>query len=344
MSPASPSATAVSNLIISDKYYCIKDNGTFLFDCGEGTTRQMNTSQTKPHDVSAVFLTHLHGDHYYGIPGLGMNLLDSAFEPDLYAPVGLQGCFSGAMGLRGFKLHNVQKPRSTPESVVEMGSATKGMVTPTRSVAKNIFYDHQQGCYRLHTDKHFIVRAQPIKHSIFCLGFVIEEITRPNINQGKLLEYGLAEGPIVGRLSRGEIIVLPDGRRVSLEDVSDPPRKPRKVVILGDTCDPSAIAPLAMDADVLVHEATCSNEEKTIALQQMHSTAGMAGSFARRIRAKNLILTHFSPRNFKNNEFDEALHIRTIVEQARKAFGNANVFPAHDFWRFEVNRNDQLDA
>ena len=83
-----------------------------------------------------------------------------------------------------------------------------------------------------------------------------------------------------------------------------------------------------MGADVLVHEATNSNEERTVALQYGHSTAGMAGEFARRIQAKNLILTHFSPRNLNNDEYQECAHIRLLIEQARRSFGKNSVFAA----------------
>jgi ribonuclease BN (tRNA processing enzyme) len=112
-------------------------------------------------------------------------------------------------------------------------------------------------------------------------------------------EYKIKPGPIFKRLIDGESIVSPDGRVITPQMVILPSRPSRKIVILGDTFDPAAIAPHAMDADVLVHEATCTNEDLSIAISKAHSTAGMAGAFAKRIRAKNLILNHFSPRGFE---------------------------------------------
>lgn len=106
------------------------------------------------------------------------------------------------------------------------------------------------------------------------------------------------------------------------------PRKPRKIVILGDTYDPSDIISHAMDADVLVHEATCANDDLQIALSKGHSTAGMAGDFARKIRAKHLILNHFSPRGFKANEYEESITIRLILQQARAKFQSDFVYAA----------------
>jgi ribonuclease Z len=161
------------------------------------------------------------------------------------------------------------------------------------------------------------------------LGYVIEEKPRRgNYNMKKVHAAGLSPGVILGELSaKGSLII--DGREITAESLMDPPKQPRKIVILGDTCDPSAIAPIAMDADVLVHEATNLDEERTVAFTYMHSTAGMAGAFAKRINAKNLILTHFSPRNMRGNEYDECVHVRTLVEQARRTFGKPNVFPAH---------------
>lgn len=110
--------------------------------------------------------------------------------------------------------------------------------------------------------------------------------------------------------------------------VIGPARKPRKIVILGDTCDPSSIAEQAMDADVLVHEATCSNEDLAVALSKGHSTAGMAGEFARSIRAKHLILNHFSPRGAQVTEYEESKSIRILTQQAREAFESDFVYAA----------------
>lgn len=107
-----------------------------------------------------------------------------------------------------------------------------------------------------------------------------------------------------------------------------PPRRPRKIIILGDTCNPMAVEPLARDADVLVHESTCMDEDLSAALRQKHSTAGMAGAFARRINAKHLILNHFSPRCFEHELQGSASPIGVMVKQAQKQFKSDRVYAA----------------
>lgn len=119
------------------------------------------------------------------------------------------------------------------------------------------------------------------------------------INAEKLTrEYNFPPCNQYKELAEGKDIVH-EGRTIRAADVTTKPHE-RKIVILGDTCNPSLIVPLAMNADVLVHEATCENNEAVTALKSFHSTSGMAGIFAQKIRAKQLILTHFSPRNFGN--------------------------------------------
>lgn len=141
-------------------------------------------------------------------------------------------------------------------------------------------------------------------------------------------EFGIPPGKIYKDLIAGKSVQAPDGRIVSPEMVVGVPRRPRKIVILGDTCDPSAIIDHAMDADVLVHEATCFDEDFQLALNKGHSTAGMAGDFAKKIRAKHLILNHFSPRGFHPNEYEETKNIRLLLQQARDKFGSEFVYAA----------------
>lgn len=141
-------------------------------------------------------------------------------------------------------------------------------------------------------------------------------------------EFNVPPGPIYRKLLEGRSIQSPDGRLITPDMVVGKPRRPRKIVILGDTYDPSALIHHAMDADVLVHEATCSDEDLQVALSKGHSTAGMAGDFAKRIRAKHLILNHFSPRGFRPNEYEESKNIRVILQQARDKFESDFVYAA----------------
>lgn len=277
------------------------------------------TSGTTPRDIRAVFLTHLHGDHCYGIPGLGMSVYENAREthPHLYTPKGLEQCFAGPLGLRGFHVHPIMKPSALPGEAEREG-------------AVDVFLDRESNCYHLYEDDVCTVKAQVIRHSVFCLGFVVEEKLRPRrFLEERMAALGIKGSRALRPLLDGHPITLPDGRTIHPDDIMEPQRRPRKLVILGDTCDPRSLLPLAMDADVLVHEATYTNEERHLAVQYMHSTAGMAGLFARQIRAKHLILTHFSPRNFGSDDYLECLHVGSLVEEARKAFGRNEVYPAH---------------
>jgi ribonuclease BN (tRNA processing enzyme) len=141
-------------------------------------------------------------------------------------------------------------------------------------------------------------------------------------------EFKIPPGPIYRQLISGKSVKAPDGRVVEPGMVIGKARRPRKIVILGDTYDPSDIAEHAMDADVLIHEATCCDEDLQVALSKGHSTAGMAGEFARKIRAKHLILNHFSPRGFRPNEYEESKSIRVILQQARDKFQSDFVYAA----------------
>jgi len=279
----------------------------------------MTSSSVRCGKIDACFITHLHGDHFYGLPGLGMRLLGirSAGEKTrLFAPY----------GLRTFLGTSVTASRSFDVREIIPSSSRRA----AELALNGLNIDPQTGAYRLVENEYFSVKAVPIKHSVFCLGYVIEEKPqRGHINAERLTrEYNMPPGPIYRDILAGKTVSAPDGRVIDASLVVSQPRPSRKIVVLGDTCDPSNIAPHAMDADVLVHEATCTDEDLPLAISKGHSTAGMAGAFARGIRAKRLILNHFSPRGYMPNEYEESKSIRILVQQARAAFGSELVYAA----------------
>lgn len=223
------------------------------------------------------------------------------------------------------------------------------------------------------------VHAAPLRHRVPCVGYVIHE--RPwmgHIDVERAAQLGLQPGKEFARLKRGEAVKNREGETVLPEDVIGPPRPGRKVCVLGDTCDSRAIEDLARHADVLVHESTFQNALKPLAERAGHSTAGMAGAFARRCGAKTLILTHFSNRypSIKGRAVDRAavdealaaaegvpmsvsadgLSAREEQEQAANAIvslvreaaaemgrGPEAVLAAFDFMRFPVVRKGPED-
>lgn len=153
------------------------------------------------------------------------------------------------------------------------------------------------------------VSAAPLRHRVPCVGYVVHERPWPgHIDVAKAAQRGLTPGPAFALLKRGEAVKNKAGEVVLPEEVVGPPRPGRKVCILGDTCDSRAIEDLARHADVLVHESTFQNALKPLAERAGHSTAGMAGAFARRCGAQRLILTHFSNRypSIKGRALDRA--------------------------------------
>jgi ribonuclease BN (tRNA processing enzyme) len=241
----------------------------------------------------------------------------------LFAPFGIRSFLGTSIsGNRSFDIHELVPPLSKRA----MDQSVKPMIAGP------------DGSFRLLENDYFSVLAVPIKHTVFCAGYVIvEKEQRGHIDAVRLTnDFHIPPGPIYRQLLEGKAVHSPDGREVRPEMVIGPARPSRKIVVLGDTCDPSAIGPFAEGADVLVHEATCADADRAVALSKGHSTAGMAGAFARQIGAKRLILNHFSPRGFQANEYEEAKSIRQLVLQARTAFGSefvyaAKVATAHNF-------------
>ncbi|GGI98620.1 ribonuclease Z [Alicyclobacillus cellulosilyticus] len=241
--------------------------GIWLFDCGEGTQHQVLASPLKLSRLEKVFITHLHGDHIFGLPGLLATRSSQTDAPlTLYGPPGLCAFVRDALAASGTWL-------AYPMEVMEI---KEGMVC-------------QDASYR--------VEAARLDHGVPCFGYRITEQERPGrLRVEDLARLGVPPGPVYGRLKRGERIELPDGRTLDGRDLVDPPRPGRAVAVLGDTRPCTASMDLARGADLLVHEATFADAHADLAHRYGHSTARQAALIARAAGAMNLVLTHISPR------------------------------------------------
>jgi ribonuclease Z len=259
------------------------DQDLLLFDCGEGSQRQMIRFGTG-FAVDAVFFTHFHADHYLGIIGflrtLGMTGREHALT--LHGPPPAKRLLHQAIHLGVDSL-------PFPVEIVELRGGD--------SVAR----------------RGYSVNAVQVDHRVNALAYVLQEDARPGkFNLAKARELGVQEGPDFGRLQRGETVTSRDGKPVGPLDVLGPPRTGRRVALSGDTRPCAALMAAAADADLLIHESTFSDDEQERALETRHSTAREAAKVAKAARAKRLILTHLSSRH----DMDPS----RLLAQAREEF------------------------
>ncbi|MDQ2687690.1 MAG: ribonuclease Z, partial [Armatimonadota bacterium] len=248
----------------------VQQGALWLFDCGERTQHQiLRTPAVKVSQLERIFVTHLHGDHVFGLPGMlaSRSLIKGILTPvTLHGPAGLEPYLRGALALTQTHLRYP----------IVFETVTEGLIY--EDDARQVF-------------------CRKLTHGIESFGYAVQEKPRPGeFDAQKARELGIPAGPLYGRLKNGETITLPDGRTFNGTELVGPARPGRKVVICGDTGATSATVELAQDADVLVHEATFLNEQAERAVQVGHSTAASAATEAREAGVKALILTHFSAR------------------------------------------------
>ena len=240
-----------------------------LFDCGEGTQRQMLRSSVGLVELREVFISHFHADHYLGLPGMLKTFALRRRELPLtvYGPTGL-GDLSGTLRrIFGKLTYGVELVELRPGDVLERG-------------------DHRLVTF-------------PVAHGVTALGYALVEEARPGRFDVEAADaLGVPFGPERGALQRGESIVLADGRTIAPDAVLGPPRPGRKVVLTGDTAAADSVREAARGADVLVHEATFCEEERERAAETLHSTALEAAEVARDAEVGMLALTHLSNRYF----------------------------------------------
>ena len=291
------------------------DGRLWLLDCGEGTQHQFIRTGLRASRIDRLLITHLHGDHCYGLPGL-LSLMAISGRTD---PVELVG----------------------PTGVAEL----------VRTVLR-LSYNHLPYRLDIHEVAAFGVAerrgtwtwsAWPLRHRVPSLGYVLQEDLRPGrFHLDRAQALGIPPGPLYRRLQDGHEVILADGRVIAPAAVCEPPRPGRKLVLLGDTADSSALAEAGRDCDLLVHEATYDAARTDKAVQWGHSTSAMAGRFAAALRARTLILTHFSGR-FEDGDAS-GITVPDLVREAAAECPGTRVFAAEDTWAHDLGSGDPSDA
>ncbi|MBW7477609.1 ribonuclease Z [Paenibacillus oenotherae] len=262
-------------------------NGFWLFDAGEGTQHRLMGSKLKLNKLEHIFITHLHGDHVYGLPGLlsSRSYFDGAGPLKLFGPSGIRAFVEGVFKLSGTHLaYELDIVEIAPGEIMD--------------------------------DGRFKVEAAELDHRMPCYGYRITEYPQPGqLNLSRLAELGVPPGPLYGKLKHGQDVTLESGGIIHAADVVGPQVPGRIITVLGDTCPCDNAIKLAMDSDLLVHEGTFAPGMEEKARAYGHSTVLQAAQIAALAKVKQLVLTHFSSR------FDDHA-ITTLVEAAREAFPN----------------------
>lgn len=265
-------------------------NEIWLFDCGEGTQQQILKTHIRPRKINKIFITHMHGDHIFGLPGLlsSRSFQGGEEKVTIYGPKGIKEYVQTSLRLSESKLsYKIQYVELTQDGVI-------------------------------FENKKFKVIAKKLDHRIDSYGFRIEEKDLPGeLLIDKVREHHIPEGPVYAQLKQGKVVHLDDGRTFDGKDFVAPMRKGRVVTILGDTRRTPAIDALSKDADVLVHESTFGKNEAKMAKDYYHSTSTQAATTAKNQNVKKLLLTHISARYVGNLGYELQKEARQIFENSQ---------------------------
>ena len=284
----------------------VREGETLLFDCGEGTQRQMMRYGVS-FALEDVFFTHMHTDHVLGIVGLTRTLqLQGRTEP--------------------LRLHGPRGSARTLRQAVQFGGERVGFpvevleVTPDAPIAR----------------KDYAIVPFAVEHpGSSAVGYaLVEEERRGRFNPELARDLGIPEGPLWGRIHKGEAITLDDGRVIAPSTLVGPTRPGRRIVVTGDTRPCAATVTMAHGADLLVHEATFADDEAERARDTGHSTAREAAEVAKLAGVKRLALTHISARYSRDTD--------ELLREARSVFAATSV--AKDGTEMEVEYGKGADG
>lgn len=269
-------------------------NAIWLFDCGEGSQMQILRTNIKPRKIEKIFISHLHGDHIFGLPGLlSSRSFQGGEEPIIiYGPAGLENYVRTSL-----------------------------QVTKTHLAYPLEFVELKEGV--IFKDKQFTVECMLLDHGIESFGFRVTEADHEGMLQvDKLAELGIPAGPIYGKLKQGQTVTLADGRTINGKDFVGESKLGRVVTIFGDTRFTARSSEFAKNSDVVVHESTFNKNEAKLARAYFHSTTQQAASIAKEAKARKLMLTHISARYL-------AKEAKELEAEAQEIFPNTQL--ARDF-------------
>jgi len=272
-----------------------------LVDCGEGTQMRMNQMRIRRNRIKRILISHLHGDHYYGLIGLitSLNLLGRTAPLDIWSPPGLQKLMEGML-----QLYDYQK-LGFELNFHEL------VLTEKRELFRT---------------PDLIVQAFPLVHRVPTYGFMFQEVSRlRKMRKSAIGDYDIPIEAIPG-IKQGDDFELPDGTKISNIDLTFEPKPERSYAYCSDTVFSKETANYVRNVDVLYHEATFMEEQAERAEQTFHSTAKQAGRVAQMANAKVLLLGHFSSR-YKNLE--------PLLNECKSVFNEA--YLAHDKTKFEID-------
>lgn len=276
-----------------------REGELLMFDCGEGTQRQMIKAGLGFGRPMRIFISHMHSDHILGLPGLLQTMSMMGRVKPLYV--------YGPQMLKDFLEHVIEIAVGRLNYPLEVYEVVEG------EVCRGLDYS---------------VHAVETDHTVQNFSYCILEDPRPGkFYREKALALGIPEGPLWKKLQKGQTIVLPDGRIITPEDVLGPPRRGLKIVYSGDTRPSMKLVKFAANADLLIHEATFDDELKDKAKLEGHSTIVEAAEVAKLANVSRLIVTHISARYSETN---------LLLEQAKKVFSNTII--AEDFMEIVVPR------
>jgi ribonuclease Z len=272
----------------------------WLFDCGEGTQHQFLRSDLRVSQLRRIFITHMHGDHVFGLPGLlaSLGMAGTCNGLDLHGPRPLEAFVLGALEHSSTRIgyplrfHPVEDCARRGSPVLQDGDLT--------------------------------VTCAPLRHRIPAFGYRVQQAERPGrFDPEAARALGLAPGPVFARLKAGETVELEDGRRIDGRRLCGAPQPGLSLAYCTDTVFSESAVSLARGVDLLIHEATFSHGDAELAFQRQHSTSTMAAQTAAEAGASRLLLTHLSPRYAPGNGTTP----EDLLAEARA------IFPATDLAR-----------